>query len=557
MSAPPVLLPACGNWTFGSSPCKQLGNKVCANCKLVVYCSTSCPKTHWPEHKKYCKSLMSKDKWQPAYYREGRQPAWETNAAASNFHNPFGGGKYLWGNTPALDVLKLEQNEGLGYAEDISLLFAASGDLRHVVKTIANVPKGMTQQFNITMNDLEFDVVARNAILLLLALTSQDTVGCNEAGETNAPPDIAEALIHVWYSASIPSSVYSLLQNRVKPMIVEVCMRIAGKPPNAVLAKTWEFSAGQTLRLVLKKRDWSRLRVFCDVSDSMTFENATQIRRAVVLAPGRADYRDRWYYKEASPAMRIAKRRFREDGLVLPFGHPRSAFDVPNPTLFSSSKKWAMDDQANPSGRWQTSDVKQTSYPAPEDCFDLYNVDAKELPQTLEKGKYSRIEAANISDSYYLGIRDTLAKLSPLMQSPRQNPHATFITTFINAVKEVAKTENTDSQGVGDDRIIKFLPLDISSLLNPSSPDTVRMWDARDSVADVDKHFERYMVYHKFKQISAELNVEMKEVHTVVEKWPTRLKLQLGEKGDKEEFLMLLGSTFIGTERHVEWKKVE
>jgi hypothetical protein len=30
----------------------------------------------------------------------------------------------LWGNTPALDILKLEQNEGLSYQDDIALLFA-------------------------------------------------------------------------------------------------------------------------------------------------------------------------------------------------------------------------------------------------------------------------------------------------------------------------------------------------------------------------------------------------------------------------------------------------
>lgn len=141
MSAPSVLLPACANWTPGSAPCEKLGNKVCTSCKLVVvsalskqrclsytniyqYCSADCQKAHWLEHKKYCKSPMSKDKWRPAWHCERRQPAWETDAAASNPHNPFGGGKYLWGNTPALDVLKLEQNEGLDYADDIALLFA-------------------------------------------------------------------------------------------------------------------------------------------------------------------------------------------------------------------------------------------------------------------------------------------------------------------------------------------------------------------------------------------------------------------------------------------------
>ena len=46
------------------------------------------------------------------------------DTAAKNWHNVFGGNKYLWGNTPALDVLKLEQNEVLGYQDDIVLLFA-------------------------------------------------------------------------------------------------------------------------------------------------------------------------------------------------------------------------------------------------------------------------------------------------------------------------------------------------------------------------------------------------------------------------------------------------
>lgn len=76
-----------------------------------------------------------------------------------------------------------------------------------------------------------------------------------------------------------------------------------------------------------------------------------------------------------------------------------------------------MSDQANPSSGWLTTDVKQTSSPAPEDwygklylfvykvlkkflgrlkdlrvSFDIYNVDAKELPLNLKHGIYSRIE---------------------------------------------------------------------------------------------------------------------------------------------------------------------
>jgi hypothetical protein len=36
----------------------------------------------------------------------------------------FGGKKYLWGNIPAFDVVRLESNEGSGYSGDLRLLFA-------------------------------------------------------------------------------------------------------------------------------------------------------------------------------------------------------------------------------------------------------------------------------------------------------------------------------------------------------------------------------------------------------------------------------------------------
>jgi hypothetical protein len=44
--------------------------------------------------------------------------------ARNNAHNPYGGDLYLWGNVPAIDILRLPDNEGAGYSDDIELLFA-------------------------------------------------------------------------------------------------------------------------------------------------------------------------------------------------------------------------------------------------------------------------------------------------------------------------------------------------------------------------------------------------------------------------------------------------
>jgi hypothetical protein len=50
--------------------------------------------------------------------------------------------------------------------------------------------------------------------------------------------------------------------------------------------------------------------------------------------------------------------------------------------------------------------------------------------------------------------------------------------------------------------------------------------------------------------------VGMKLNHTVVDEWPTRLKLKYGQPGAQEEFDTLVSSEVWGTERYVEWKRI-
>ncbi|MDF2434636.1 MAG: hypothetical protein JWP44_4267, partial [Mucilaginibacter sp.] len=184
----------------------------------------------------------------------------------------------------------------------------------------------VTQRVHVTINDREFSVVARNAILLLFALKTPNIA----TADSIDPFDTAEALTHLWYSAFIPGKVLSSIQDVIKDLISDVCLKIACKDPTTFLGKTWHFPSGRSLRLVLNKNQWLMLEKMLDISQDLTYEKASKIRHAVVLAPERADYRDRWDFKEPTPFTRIAKHRFREDGLLLPFGHPRAGFDTPN-----------------------------------------------------------------------------------------------------------------------------------------------------------------------------------------------------------------------------------
>jgi hypothetical protein len=175
-----------------------------------------------------------KGTWMPQWYRSGRQPAFVGNSAPLAM---FGKKKYLWGNMPALNILQLQHNETETYAtsHDFNLLFAASGDLRNVIKTIVGLPEGYKGQCAAVLNDMVFNIVARNVIMLLIALHFE--------------PEIAvPMIIHLWYSALLPFCMMQAIQSSILPMIECVCQKIKDKPNSALHAKTFETGGRKLLQ---------------------------------------------------------------------------------------------------------------------------------------------------------------------------------------------------------------------------------------------------------------------------------------------------------------------
>jgi hypothetical protein len=113
------------------------------------------------------------------------------------------------------------------------------------VKTIASLPSSYPKNPSITINDIDFDVVARNIILLLLALTVSE------------PQKAIESMIHCWYSASIRLTDYRCLE-ALRKLIEEVCTKISSRAPNSLQAKNFKFGLC-SLRIVLKKESWTAL----------------------------------------------------------------------------------------------------------------------------------------------------------------------------------------------------------------------------------------------------------------------------------------------------------
>lgn len=114
--------------------------------------------------------------------------------------------------------------------------------MRNVVKTVASLPQTFSSRVTVDINDRDVDIVARNAILLLLFHTSSDVEGA------------ASSALHLWYSALIPQDCIDRLAEP-RRLIEEVCIKIQNKAADAILGKTWRFpDKKSSLRLVLKKQ---------------------------------------------------------------------------------------------------------------------------------------------------------------------------------------------------------------------------------------------------------------------------------------------------------------
>lgn len=198
------------------------------------------------------------------------------------------------------------------------LITPASGDLRNVLQTVVGFPSDYTGTSSIVINDYDFDIVARNIILLLIAMHYESNIAC-------------PMMLHLWYSALVPADLVARLTSNLLPLIQDVCSKISNKPENSLQAKTWKYKT-HSMRVILQKSQWTKLLSYFEVPADLSASKAHDIRIASTLAPSRVDHLHRFLYTIPT-GKRLVVTKFREDGILLPFGASRKDFTIPNPCV--------------------------------------------------------------------------------------------------------------------------------------------------------------------------------------------------------------------------------
>ena len=226
----------------------------------------------------------------------------------------FGHLRYLYGNVAAYDILNVAHNEGMTHNEDLNLCFAASGDLRNIIKSVVGIPDDYNGTALCIVNDRDPFVVARNVVMLLTSLVF--------------PPVIAaEIVLHIWYSARLKPKMLQDVKDRVRPLIAQVLEKIEQRKNDILLSKTWTFGS-RVLSLRLYKYQWDFILRLFDAEHPVSKSEAH--RRDVMLNHTRVDYRERRLF-QMSPSRRACSVKMRESGMLLPFGSCLDEYTCSNP----------------------------------------------------------------------------------------------------------------------------------------------------------------------------------------------------------------------------------
>ncbi|KAJ5540860.1 hypothetical protein N7494_005936 [Penicillium frequentans] len=504
---------------------------------------------------------MNDETWKPDWIEENRAAELNENRMEGILL------PRTWSHTPARDMLNLQANEGSTFKGDLRLLFAASGDLGNVFTTIANLPQKYSGSIEFTINDVEFKIVARNIIILLIPLVVEDI------------DQAIDCIIHIWYSVMIRKSDIYVLQKRIAPIFATIQKEIKALDfaEGRILQKTFSFGS-RSLKIGLSREAWNKLPDYLTAPTGLSTPShawrTDDVHRRMVLMP---------------PARRLAYTKWLTDGLLLPYGHPHHDFTEHNPTLWLTADDWPAKSVFEPVRGWSPQVVDEIRNGGAENdiygklffhlrqllsnslsrmstmknTIQILHMAPLDLPHQLNGTTFDRIDTSWLADPHWYGMKTVISYFNHLLPSKQANPHATMTCLLKTIVLIVVNEKNTGLtipglDSPGHKRLCKFAPESMDPLTgDDNDPKTMSLLAARILTLNYEPIFKLFARKKSFRKHGLNAGVEMKKKNTVLDAWPHGPTIPLGDEGDEHEFKLLMSENSPCPQRYVEWKKLD
>ncbi|KAI0109125.1 hypothetical protein GGR51DRAFT_570002 [Nemania sp. FL0031] len=572
--------------------CNNIGRAPCPVCYLVVYCSNTCQSLDGGSHATKChQTVLTKAEFEA----KGRLPIWAPPnlypelvkkhlSGAPQYYPQIGPKKSgrvrledkpinrfpMFGRYPAIDVLKLANNEGIERKEPLDILFVEPDDLRDVIKTIVDLPDAASCPINVYITDDNPTRTARNFLLILMAACSTD------AGIT------AECAVHFWYNHFFPAWCPSALHYLVGDMVA-TCV-----PKNQEEVE------------LMANTDYTRQ--FLPDAASVEVTMNTQVWEAELGESGNLDH-DEMDKLRLPKGWRTSRRQYQLLTQLAPFNsHPENWPRVPNPGLIYD-KFWPTETDVDPLRGWDLATIDQYNTVMIGAAYDIYgkmfyyvrdlfkqfilkvraiNITFSimpfagcKLPYEIDQ-TFDRIETGVLADPNLVGPSALLDNLSHMLKPETANPHAALITLFpevfdrIQSVFPCPTCDPNRAQRIA--RAINLKPEEIRVLDThlPERKDPVNWiftatgWQRRDArwlLRDPADAWELYEEIFDLKAIGEKSKLVMRDTNTIVDQWVLRPKhahqfdlwgmLTVQARMDFE-YAMATGQ--FGGYRYVEWR---
>ncbi|KAF9024746.1 hypothetical protein BDZ89DRAFT_1092798 [Hymenopellis radicata] len=516
--------------TISGPICANQGYKVCTLPGIKAcpaYCSERCQKLHWQRHRRACTHSYTKDDWQPAWVVEKRIPMFRPKDVSTH---------YLWGDMPAIDVLRLDSNEGPDTQDmDFKICLAASGDIRNLIQTVNNLPKDYRGKCDVLMNDIDPVVVNRNLLILfaLLGAGPQSTKLQNSRRTSSNASYLQRCIDYVYGYRSEGDMSYR----------VALCTRGPGK------IYSMQTTAGMK----------QPLEMFQSTFDLATA--ITSMRRTYNEAANSDDH-DRLLSKLV-PAHRLAFKRYRDTGILVPFSHNISTFTQPNRFLFTSRGQW-IPGNTSPLCGWDMSAVLDSGARHSIDFADVFGClffhvkdqlrefakrmkefnihlhltqyDAKILSKGIFAGLlpafngpcFDRVDASHLVDG--VGVKACLADWGPLLR--KGNPCAAILMH-----SRSWHMNRPDASAQAHPRTVEWLMKKCYNMpglqtnfhemfsQGLQSPVLLHLVESLDAFYDNETAFHRYLREREVYPTMENLGLRMRHVHNI---HPKRFGVPIG-----------------------------
>ena len=163
---------------------------------------------------------------------------------------------------------------------------------------------------------MDFDILTRNISMILVAL--------------QYPPEVArDIILHIWYSAFITPDMLSKVQDAVLFVVNNIQKLMQDQRNDQETVSHFTYGT-RKIDFFMEYGRWKALAACIKGYHGLNFMGATKARQTVL---GDESVKDPFEFRlHVQPgAWRVATMKFRNDGMLLPFGASRDGFTVPNP----------------------------------------------------------------------------------------------------------------------------------------------------------------------------------------------------------------------------------